>query len=173
MDTIKKQILNGFKKIGEFVDNCIHKANQRAVAQQQMQQVQLKQAQQQQQHNMIMAIMCEIARELFEAWGGVTYPNLQTIRVVQDIRPAYYRLNKNGICEYTYKLLKSTDKKLTSYQCDAIMRYMNTDIQRTRLMLINTYGLEYVETYFPYLAKGITVIKVQDTGLDVDVTVIV
>lgn len=173
MDTIKKQILNGFKKIGEFVDNCIHKANQRAVAQQQMQQVQLKQAQQQQQHNMIMAIMCAIAHDLFEAWGGVTYSHLHTISVIQDIRPAYYRLNNNGVYEYTYKLLKNTTNKLTVYQCAALMRYLNTDIQTTRQRLINAYGLPNVQITFPYLAKGITVIKVQDTGLDVDVTVIV
>ena len=173
MTEFKDKLTNGLKQVLKLTGECFEKVKQRAQQQQQMQQAQLQQAQQQQFQSMMMAIMCEIARELFEAWGGVTYPNLQTIKVIRDIRPAYYGLNKKGIYEYTYKVLKSVDKKLTSYQCDAIMRYMNTDIQRTRLMLINTYGLEYVQTYFPYLAKGITVIKVQDTGLDVDVTVII
>lgn len=172
MDSIKKQILNGFKKAFKFVGDCIHKAKQRAEEQQKQQIHQQQMAQQQQQHNMMMTSMCEIARELFEAWGGVTYQFLHTISVIQDIRPAYYRLNNNGVYEYTYKLLKNTNK-LTVYQCAALMRYLNTDIQATRQRLINAYGLPNVQIIYPYLANGITVIRVQDIGTDVEVTVIV
>lgn len=172
MDKIKSQFLNGFKKIFKFVGECFDKVKQNVQQQQQLQQVQFQQVQKQQFQNMLMAIMREIARELFEAWGGVTYPNLHRINDVRDIRPAYYVM-KDGRYKYTFKLLKSTDKKLNIYQCEQIMKYLNADIQATRQILINAYGLPNVQITFPYLAKGITVIKVQDTGLDVDVTVIV
>ena len=160
MDTIKKQILNGFKKIGEFVDNCIHKANQKALEKQELQQKQRQEMQKQQQQDMAMAIMSAIANDMYEALGGVTYPNLKTINTAMDIRPFRYGSNRNGKMGYTYKLQKNTDDKLAPHQCNTIRKYINTDIHRACVTLISTYGLEfgfdYVQTYFPYVLISVT-----------------
>lgn len=177
MTEFKDKLTNGLKQVLKLTGECFEKVKQRAQQQQQIQQAQLQQAQQQQFHNMMMAIMCDIANDLYEALGGVTYPNLKTINTAKDIRPTSYGSNRKGIIGYTYKLQKNTDKKLAPHQCDAIRKYLNIDIHRAYVTLSSTYGLEfgleYVQNYFPYLTTGMKVVRVKDVGIDIEITVVV
>ena len=156
-----------FKKIHELVDyfyNILEE--QKEVKQLQKQKLVL-----QQQNQQIYQFMLAMRVDLFESFKDHSYANLMPITNPSQLRIHNYKRTDHGI-EYYFKLSKKSENLIARILIAEIKDHMNTDIAATASDIMNCLGVDYLFNIHPYLANGLYVIAIQDTGLsDVIITV--
>lgn len=148
------------KKIEQIIDYLCKKIEeQKKIEQQQKQKVQL-----QQQNQQVYQIMLAMRIDLFECFKEKSYANLMSITNPSQIRVHNYKSTNQGMLYY-FRLSKKTQDPIARFLLADMKENMNSDIAATASDIMNCLGVDYLFNIHPYLAHGIYVMAVQDTGL--------
>lgn len=119
----------------------------------------------------IYSIMTNISIELFQALSGRHFPNLATIHTPSDIRIVNYQICKDCYIYY-FHLSKQNYEKYAITVLNAIKENMQRDIYRFHNELVSYYGTDYVESCYPFIYYGLYVIKLEDVGDSIRLSVV-
>lgn len=119
----------------------------------------------------VYSIMTVISTELFQAFSGKHFMNIAPIHTPSDFRIADYQVC-NGCYIYHFHLTKQNYDKYAVTVLNAIKENMQRDIYRFHNELINYYGIDYVESCYPFIYYGLYLIKLEDIGDAVRLSVV-
>lgn len=126
--------------------------------------------QQLQLHYQRLHILGALRMELFEPFHYGNYHNVRDISIPDNIRIQGYKLI-NSYPVYYYRLAKQNNQKISATICDVIKKQLNDDIAAYANNIINTNGLDYATSYYYWLTRGVYVLQVIDTEMEIIIAV--
>ena len=116
--------------------------------------------------------MANISFNMYEALHNSSYSNINQLHSPSDIRIENYTVTPQGDLLYHFSLPKTCVTTINSTALQCIRKRMNIDIARSRHILVQQYGDNFVAVNYPFIFHGLSVASIKDVGFDVMVTVV-